>query len=127
VLSASVGRGVFGGARVLETRDKAGDAGVTASVYEWQYAEVTIGGGGGAPVGVLARTAGVRLRQTHALFVEAVEAEVETEGGIIADSRCSARDEGRAADMGDDSQEGEAGKDGGSGGARVMKLPACAA
>jgi hypothetical protein len=78
-------------------------------------------------MGMLARTAGVRLRQTDALFVEAVEAEVETEGGIMADSRRSARDEGRAADMGNDSQEGEAGKDGGSGGARVMKLPACAA
>jgi hypothetical protein len=65
----------------------------------------------------------VRLRQTDALFVEAVE----TEEGITADSRRSARDEDRAADMGNDSQEGEAGKDGGSGGARVMKLPAWAA
>jgi hypothetical protein len=84
---------------------------------------VTIGGGGGVRVGMgmLARTAGVR--RTEALLVEAIE----TEGGIIADSRRSARDEGSAADMGNDSQEGEAGKDGGSGGARVMKLPACAA
>ncbi|KAJ7306183.1 hypothetical protein DFH08DRAFT_1054705 [Mycena albidolilacea] len=101
VLSASVGSGVFGGARVLE-RDRAGDAGMTASVYEWQYAEeVTIGGGGGARVGMLARTAGLR----------------RTEGvGIIADSRRSARSEGRGADMGNDSQEGGARKNGGSGG-----------
>jgi hypothetical protein len=107
-----VGRGVFGGARVLE-RNKAGDVGVTASVYEWQYAEeVTIGGGGGTRVGMLARTAG--LRQIKGV-------------GIIADSRRGARDEGRAADMGKDSQEGGAGKDGGSGGARVMKLPGWAA
>ncbi|KAJ7833727.1 hypothetical protein B0H14DRAFT_2591329 [Mycena olivaceomarginata] len=83
MLSASVGRGVFGGARVLE-RDKAGDG-----------------------------------REAEA------EAEaIETEGGIIADSRRSARDEARAADMGNGSQEGEAGKNGGSGGGRVMKLPA---
>jgi hypothetical protein len=88
---------------------------VTASVYEWQYAEeVTIGGGGGARVGMgmLALTA--EVRRTEAV-------------GIMADSRRSARDEGRAADMGSDSHEGEAGKDGGSGGARVMKLPAWAA
>ncbi|KAJ7840939.1 hypothetical protein B0H14DRAFT_3140375 [Mycena olivaceomarginata] len=123
VLSASVGRGVLGGARVLEgdgRKSEAGErydaqaeAGVTASVYEWEYAEeVTIGGGGGgggARVGMLAWTAGLR----------------RTEGvGIIADSRRSVRGEGRAADMGNDSQKGEAGKDGGSGGARVMKLPA---
>jgi hypothetical protein len=89
--------------------------GPTASEYECEWeCEVTIGGGGGARVGMgmLARTAG--LRRTEAV-------------GITADSRRSARDEGRAAHMGNDSQEGEAGKDGGSGGARVMKLPACAA
>jgi hypothetical protein len=63
-------------------------------------------------MGMLAQTAG--LRRTEAVV-------------IIADSRRSAPDEGRAADMGSDSQEGEAGKDGSSGGARVMKLPTCAA
>ncbi|KAJ7694933.1 hypothetical protein B0H14DRAFT_2650810 [Mycena olivaceomarginata] len=126
MLSASVGRSVFGGARVLE-RDKTGAGArrrrrrVRASEYEWEWeCELTIGSGGGARVGMgmLARTAGVR--RTEALLVEAIE----TEGGIIADSRRSARDEGRAADMGNDSREGEAGKDGGSGGAKVMKLPA---
>jgi hypothetical protein len=90
-----VGRGVFGGARVLE-RNKAGDVGVTASVYEWQYAEeVTIGGGGGTRVGMLARTAG--LRQIKGV-------------GIIADSRRGARDEGRAADMGRTRRRGEQGR-----------------
>jgi hypothetical protein len=103
VLCASVRRGVFGGARVRE-RDKTGDAGVTASVYEWQYAEVRIGGGGGARVEMLARTAG--LRRTEAV-------------GIIADSQRARRGQRLAG--------GEAGKEGGSGGARVMKLPACAA
>ncbi|KAJ7309976.1 hypothetical protein DFH08DRAFT_1049433 [Mycena albidolilacea] len=85
VLSASVGRGVFGGARVRETRDKVSDGreakaeAEAASEYEWEWeCEVTIGGGGGARVGMgmLARTTGVRLRQTEALFVKAVEAEV---------------------------------------------------
>jgi hypothetical protein len=57
-------------------------------------------------MGMLVRTAGVGLKQTEALFVEAVE----TEGGMIANLRRSARDEGSAADMGKDSHEVEAGR-----------------